>query len=280
MDNIRVNVERETRFQSRPDVSVSRAFRSENGAETEDALRKGVEMAEETKVRTYEPPEEFAREANVDDASIYEEAERDYEGFWAERARELHWFKEWDRVLDWDPPEAQWFVGGKLNVSYNCLDYQVEQGRGDKTAILWQGDEPEDSRTFTYSELKAEVEKFANVLKGLGVQKGDPVAIYLPMIPELPIAMLACARIGAPHSVVFGAFSADSLRDRINDCEAKVLVTADGGPEGRQGDTLEGQRRRGAPGHAFDRERGRRAAQRRGRGHGRGSRPLLERSDG
>src|SRR5918998_68310 len=189
-------------------------------------------MAEETKVRTYEPPEKFAREANVGEASIYEEAEQDYEGFWAERARELHWFKEWDRVLDWDPPEAQWFVGGKLNVAYNCLDYQVEQGRGDKTAILWQGDEPEDSRTFTYSELKAEVEKFANVLKDLGVQKGDPVAIYLPMIPELPIAMLACARIGAPHSVVFGAFSADSLRDRINDAEAKVLVTADSGPRG------------------------------------------------
>ena len=133
-------------------------------------------MAEETKVRTYEPPEEFAREANVNDPSIYEEAEQDYEGFWAERARELHWFKEWDRVLDWDPPEAQWFVGGKLNASYNCLDYQVEQGRGDKTAILWQGDEPDDSKTFTYSELKAEVERFANVLKGLGVQKGDPVA--------------------------------------------------------------------------------------------------------
>src|SRR3712207_2524738 len=189
-------------------------------------------MAEETKVRTYEPPEEFARGANVDDASIYEKAEQDYEGFWAEHARELHWFKRWDRVLDWDPPEAQWFIGGKLNASYNCLDLQVEQGRGDKTAILWQGDEPGDNKTFTYSELKAEVERFANVLKDLGVQKGDPVAIYLPMIPELPIAMLACARIGAPHSVVFGAFSADSLRDRIDDCEAKVLVTADGGPRG------------------------------------------------
>ena len=189
-------------------------------------------MAEDTQVRTYEPPEEFASQANVNDASVYEEAEQDYEGFWAERAGELHWFKEWDQVLDWDPPEAKWFVGGKTNVSYNCLDYQVEQGRGDKTAILWEGDEPGDSRTFTYSELMAEVEKFANVLKGFGVEKGDPVAIYLPMIPELPIAMLACARIGAPHSVVFGAFSADSLRDRINDCEAKVLVTADGGPRG------------------------------------------------
>src|SRR5919107_1914391 len=122
-------------------------------------------MAEDTQVHTYEPPEGFASQANIRDASVYEEAEQDYEGFWAERAGELHWFKEWDQVLDWDPPEAKWFVGGKTNVSYNCLDYQVEQGRGDKTAILWQGDEPGDSRTFTYSELKAEVERFANVLK-------------------------------------------------------------------------------------------------------------------
>ena len=189
-------------------------------------------MAEETQVRTYEPPEEFVAQANFNDPSVYEEAEKDYEGFWAERARELHWFKEWDQVLNWDPPEAEWFAGGKINASYNCLDYQVEQGRGDKTAILWESDEPGETRTYTYSELKAEVEKFANVLKSLGVQKGDPVSIYLPMIPELPIAMLACARIGAPHSVVFGAFSADSLRDRINDAEAKVLVTADTAPRG------------------------------------------------
>ena len=189
-------------------------------------------MAEETQIRTYEPPEEFVAQANVNDPSVYEEAEKDYEGFWAERARELHWFKEWDQVLNWDPPEAEWFAGGKINASYNCLDYQVEQGRGDKTAILWESDEPGETRTYTYSELKAEVEKFANVLKSLGVQKGDPVSIYLPMIPELPIAMLACARIGAPHSVVFGAFSADSLRDRINDAEAKVLVTADTAPRG------------------------------------------------
>ena len=189
-------------------------------------------MAEETQIRTYEPPEEFARQANVADPSVYEAAERDFEGFWAEQARELHWFQEWDEVLDWDPPEAQWFVGGKTNVSYNCLDYQIEQGRGEKTALLWEGDEPGDTRAFTYAELKAQVEKFANVLKGLGVEKGDPVSIYLPMIPELPIAMLACARIGAPHSVVFGAFSAGALRDRINDCESKVLITADSGPRG------------------------------------------------
>ncbi len=189
-------------------------------------------MAEETEIRTYEPPEEFVRQANVNDASVYDEAEKDHEGFWEERARQLHWFKEWDRVLDWDPPEAQWFVGGKLNVAYNCLDYQVEQGRGDKAALVWESDEPGGGKSYSYSELTAEVKKFANVLKGLGVEKGDPVSIYLPMIPELAIAMLACARIGAPHSVVFGAFSADSLRDRINDCEAKVLVTADAAPRG------------------------------------------------
>ncbi|TCJ16172.1 acetate--CoA ligase [Rubrobacter taiwanensis] len=187
---------------------------------------------EQTRVRTYPPPEEFAARANVRDAGIYEEAARDPEAFWAGRARRLHWFREWDEVLRWDPPEVQWFVGGKINASYNCLDYQVEQGRGEKTAIIWEGDEPGDTRTLTYSELKAEVEKFANVLKSLGVRRGDPVSIYLPMIPELPIAMLACARIGAPHSVVFGAFSANSLRDRINDCEARVLVTADSGPRG------------------------------------------------
>jgi acetyl-CoA synthetase len=191
-------------------------------------------MAEEaTEVRTYPPPEDFAAQANVNDPSVYEQAEQDPEGFWADFARELHWFKEWDRVLDEsNAPFYEWFVGGKLNVAYNCLDYQIDQGRGDKTAILWIGDEPGDTRTFTYSELKAEVETFANVLKGLGVEKGTPVSIYLGMIPELPIAMLACARIGAPHSVVFGGFSADSLRDCINDCEAKILITCDTGPRG------------------------------------------------
>ena len=191
-------------------------------------------MSEEaTEVRTYPPPEDFAAQANVNDPSVYEPAEQDPEGFWADFARELHWFKEWDRVLDEsNAPFYEWFVGGKLNVAYNCLDYQIDQGRRDKTAILWIGDEPDDIRTFTYSELKMQVEKFANVLKGLGVEKGTPVSIYLGMIPELPIAMLACARIGAPHSVVFGGFSSDSLRDRINDCEAKILVTCDTGPRG------------------------------------------------
>jgi acetyl-CoA synthetase len=134
-------------------------------------------MAEETQVRTYGPPEEFAAQANVNDPSVYEEAEKDYEEFWAERARELHWFEEWDQVLNWDPPEAEWFAGGKINASYNCLDYQIEQGKGDKTAILWEGDESGDTRTYTYSELATEVQKFANVLKALGVQKGNPVSI-------------------------------------------------------------------------------------------------------
>ncbi|HEX2728939.1 MAG TPA: AMP-binding protein, partial [Rubrobacteraceae bacterium] len=187
---------------------------------------------EQTEVRSYEPPEEFASQANIQDASVYEKAAEDYEGFWAEQARELHWFKEFDQVLQWDPPEAQWFVGGKINVAYNCLDYQVEQGKGDKTAFIWEGDEPGDTKTYTYSELTAEVKKFANVLKDLGVEKGDRVGIYLPMIPELAIAMLACARIGAPHSIVFSAFSPGSLRDRLNDAEAKVLVTADSAPRG------------------------------------------------
>src|SRR3712207_5257611 len=132
-------------------------------------------MAEDTQVRTYEPPGEFARGANVSEPSIYEEAGRDFEEFWAEQARELHWFEEWDEVLDWNPPEVRWFVGGKTNVSYNCLDYQIEQGRGDKTALLWEGDEPGDAKEFTYSELLAEVQKFANVLKNLGVQKGDQI---------------------------------------------------------------------------------------------------------
>lgn len=179
-----------------------------------------------------EPPEAFASNAVANDESVYAKADEDYEGFWADRARELHWFKEWDTTLNWNPPEAEWFVGGKTNVAYNCLDYQVEQGRGDKTALVWEGDDPSDGKTYTYSELLAEVQKFSNVLKSLGAERGKPVSIYLPMIPELPIAMLACARIGAPHSIVFGAFSAAALRDRINDCEATVLVTANTAPRG------------------------------------------------
>jgi acetyl-CoA synthetase len=179
--------------------------------------------------RRFPPPATFAANALVADRSLYQEAERDVEGFWARQARELvTWFDDFDTVCEWDLPFAKWFVGGTLNVAYNCLDRHVEAGRGDRVAYHWEG-EPGDTRTYTYADLQTEVCRFANVLKSLGVKKGDRVNIYLPMIPELPVAMLGCARIGAPHSVVFGGFSADALSDRINDAQAKVLVTADGG---------------------------------------------------
>lgn len=178
--------------------------------------------------RRFLPPQSFSEKANINDENIYEEAKKDREGFWAKFASELHWFKKWDRVLDWDPPHAKWFVGGKINVSYNCVDRHILGGLRNKAAIIWEG-EPGDQRTLTYWDLYREVNKFANVLKSLGVEKGDRVAIYMPMIPELPIAMLSCARIGAVHSVVFGGFSAEALRDRINDAQAKILITADGG---------------------------------------------------
>jgi acetyl-CoA synthetase len=179
--------------------------------------------------RTFPPPPSFAANALITGAEVYDEAEEDWLGFWARQAADLvDWFQPWDTILDWDPPFAKWFVGGRLNVSHNCLDRHVAAGRGDKVAYHWEG-EPGDTRTITYADLLDEVQRFANVLKGLGVAKGDRVAIYMPMIPELPVAMLACARIGAAHSVVFGGFSADSLSDRINDAECKVVVTADGG---------------------------------------------------
>jgi acetyl-CoA synthetase len=178
--------------------------------------------------RTFPPPEHFKKDALVTDQSLYDEAEEDWQGFWARQALALDWFDEWEAILEWDLPFARWFVGGTLNVSYNCLDRHVAAGRGDKVAFHWEG-EPGDTRTITYAELLDEVQRFANVLKSLGVSRGDRVNIYLPMIPEAIVAMLACTRIGAPHSVVFGGFSAEALRDRINDAEAKVLVTADGG---------------------------------------------------
>ena len=178
--------------------------------------------------RQFRPPKKFVEQANVRDPSIYRKADRDYEVFWAGFARELSWYKPWKRVLDWKPPKAQWFVGGKLNASVNCVDRHVAGPRKNKAALIWEG-EPGDQRTLTYRELLREVSRFGNVLKSLGVRKGDRVTLYMPMVPELPIAMLACARIGAIHSVVFGGFSAESLRDRINDQGAKVLVTADGG---------------------------------------------------
>ena len=179
--------------------------------------------------RVFPPPPDFVADALVTDRSLYEEADADVEAFWARQARDLlSWYDDFDTVLSWDLPFARWFDGGTLNVSYNCLDRHVEAGRGDKVAYHWEG-EPGDTRTITYAELLDEVQRFANVLKGLGVERGDRVAIYMPMIPELPVAMLACTRIGAAHSVVFGGFSPDSIIDRVNDGEAKVVVTADGG---------------------------------------------------
>ena len=180
-----------------------------------------------TENRLFAPPSDFAAAAVVSDGSIYDDGEAN-EDFWAGWADELDWFRKWDRVLEWNPPHARWFVGGKLNVCHNCVDRHLDGPRRDKPALVWEG-EPGDRRTFTYAELAAEVGRFANVLKGLGVKKGDRVAIYLPMVPEAAFAMLACARIGAAHSVVFGGFSPDSLADRINDAEARVLITADGG---------------------------------------------------
>jgi acetyl-CoA synthetase len=179
--------------------------------------------------RTFPPPDYFRRRARVTDDSLYRAAEADPEGFWAQQAREyVSWHRMWDRVLEWDLPFARWFVGGKLNVSHNCLDRHVAAGRGSKVAYLWEG-EPGDTRVITYTELLADVCRFANALRRLGVQRGDRVGIYMPMIPELPIAMLACARIGAAHSVVFGGFSAEAVRDRMTDAGAKVLITADEG---------------------------------------------------
>jgi acetyl-CoA synthetase len=184
----------------------------------------GQDLAEQV----YEPPEDFAKNANIQDPEIWDKAAEDYEGFWEGWAKELHWFKEWDQVHNWDPPFTQWFVGGKTNVAYNCLDRHIEEGNGDKNALIWVGDEPDQGKTFTYEELLTEVNKFANVLKDLGIGKGDTVAIYLPMIPELPIAMLACARIGAIHSVVFSAFQPGQLAERINDVEHVVVVRRTG----------------------------------------------------
>jgi acetyl-CoA synthetase len=190
-----------------------------------------VSMMEESRV--FEPSEEIKKQAYLtmaDYKKLYRKSIDKPDEFWGEMADELEWFKKWEKVCEWDfnKPELKWFVGGKLNASYNCLDKNIKEGRGNKAALIWQGEPLEESRIFTYQQLHYHVCKFANVLKKHGIKKGDRVSIYLPMIPELPIAMLACARIGAIHSVVFGGFSAEALRDRINDCEAKLLVTADG----------------------------------------------------
>ena len=190
-------------------------------------------MAETQK---FPPPAEFTAQANVSDPNIYDEAAKDPQGWWAARSAELlTWSKPWETVCEWNPPHAKWFLGGQLNVAYNCLDRHLDGPRRNKAAIIFEG-EPGDTRVLTYWDLHREVCKFANVLEGQGIQKGDRVTIYLPMIPEAAIAMLACARIGAVHTVVFGGFSADSLRERIHDSQSKLLVTADGG--WRRGNTV------------------------------------------
>ncbi len=177
--------------------------------------------------RVFPPSKEFKSQALVSDNSLYEQADQDYEGFWANQAKELDWFQQWDTILDWQLPFAKWFIGGKLNASYNCVDRHVEAGKGDKVAFYWEA-EAGESKTITYAELLTQVSTFANVLKKLGITKGDLVSIYMPMIPETVVAMLACSRIGAAHSVIFGGFSSDALKDRINDASSKVLITSDG----------------------------------------------------
>ncbi len=194
-------------------------------------------MSEVTK---FSPAAEFTANAHINSMEQYQEmydrSVNDEDGFWAERAERLTWFKKWDTVANYDLATAdiKWFEGGKLNVSYNCLDRHVEDGYGDRTALIWEGNNPNEDKTFTYSELLGDVQKFANVLKAHGVEKGDRVCIYMQMIPELSVAMLACSRIGAIHSIVFGAFSPESLRDRINDSECKVLITQDTGVRGKK----------------------------------------------
>src|SRR5262249_48621960 len=181
--------------------------------------------------RQFAPPKEF-QPVHIKSLAEYERlwqrSKDDPEGFWGEQAEALHWFNKWDKVLVWNEPVAQWFVGGKINVCYNCVDRHLTNGRANKAAIVWEG-EPGDSRVLRYQDLHREVCQFASTLKWMGIKKGDRVTIYMPMIPELPIAMLACARIGATHSVIFGGFSADAVADRNNDAKAKLVITADGG---------------------------------------------------
>ncbi len=182
-----------------------------------------------TEERRFEPPDDFAENANLT-SKAYDDAEDDRLGFWEKQAERLDWETKWDQVLDWDnPPFAKWFVGGKLNAAHNCVDRHVENGAGDKVAFHWVGEPEDDTRDITYAELKDEVCQAANALVELGVETGDRVAIYMPMIPETVIAMLACARLGAPHTVVFGGFSSDALASRLADCDARVVVTSDGG---------------------------------------------------
>ena len=186
------------------------------------------ELARMLEIERFEPPQSFRERALLRDPAIYEQAEQDWQGYWAEQAQQLHWFEPWEQVLDdSQPPFYKWFVGGKLNVSYNCLDRHVEAGLGERVAYHWRGEDGSE-RAVTYAELLRDVQRFANALRTLGIGRGDVVGIYLPMIPEVAVAMLACARIGAPHNVVFGGFSADAVRERMEFSDAKVLVTVDG----------------------------------------------------
>src|SRR5271155_303925 len=181
--------------------------------------------------RSFAPPAEFSQKAQIKSLAeyeaLYKESVEQPEKFWARAAAELHWFKKWDSVLEWNAPWAKWFVGGQINLSYNCLDRHVQTARKNKAALIWES-EPGEVRTLTYQQLHREVQRFANVLKSLGVKKGDRVAIYMGMCPALPIAMLACARIGAPHTIIFGGFSSNALVDRITDSQASLVVTQDG----------------------------------------------------
>src|SRR6201996_3865634 len=187
-----------------------------------------AELAGLLDVETFEPPADFVEHALLKDPAIYERAASDPQAWWAAQAQELEWFQKWSRVLDDDdPPFYKWFTGGSLNVSYNCLDRHVIAGRGERVAFHWKGEDGSE-RDITYAQLLADVERFASALKDQGVQKGDVVGIYLPMIPEVIVAMLACARIGAPHNVVFGGFSAEAVRERMEFSEAKLLITVDG----------------------------------------------------
>jgi acetyl-CoA synthetase len=187
-----------------------------------------AQLEEMLDVESFEPPEAFRKQANLTDASIFESANEDFEGFWAEQAEALHWHEKWDQVLDWsNPPFAKWFVGGKLNVAHNCVDRHVDAGNGDRVAFHWRGEEGEE-RDITYADLHRDVQRAANALKDCGIGAGDVVGIFLPMIPEVVVAMLACARIGAPHNVVFGGFSPESVKERMEFSEAKALITVDG----------------------------------------------------
>ena len=206
-------------FRRKPDVYAWPPWPTPSTPRFDDLLRED---------RTFAPPAAFPRKRTCQDEQIYADAARDPEAFWAKFAGELEWSRPWDTVLDWQPPHAKWFVGGKLNASVNCLDRHLAGRAATRPRSSGRASRAR-RRTLTYFELHREVSAFANVLKALGVKKGDRVAIYMPMIPELAIAMLACARIGAVHSVVFGGFSAESLRDRINDSACRLLVTADGG---------------------------------------------------